>query len=287
MMNKSASSDPARPEYRYHLLRAASERFQTPPGALNVEQLAQAERQAGQTFALETLVLASPEARDTMIPDARLDESVNLIRQRYPDEETFLADLAQSGLDESTLRQALQRELIFDAVMQRIGARAAPVTEVDEQLFYELHRDRFTTPERRTARHLLITINDEFADNRRDVARARIERIAAQLNGRADRFGQLARAHSECPTAMDEGRLGTVPRGQLFPELDAALFALDEGRVSGVLESELGFHLLLCERIEAATSITFDQARTKIRTIIETRRQRDSQRAWIAGLDQH
>ncbi|TCT20114.1 nitrogen fixation protein NifM [Thiobaca trueperi] len=285
-MNIPASSDPARPEYRYHLLRAASERFQTAPGALNVEQLAQAERQASQTFALETLVLASPEARDTMIPDARLDESVNLIRQRYPDEETFLADLAQSGLDESTLRQALQRELIFDAVMQRVGARAAPVTEVDEQLFYELHRDRFTTPERRTARHLLITINDEFADNRRDVARARIERIATQLNGRAERFGQLARAHSECPTAMDEGRLGTVPRGQLFPELDAALFALDEGRVSGVLESDLGFHLLLCERIEAATSITFDQARTKIRTIIETRRQRDDQKAWIASLRQ-
>lgn len=285
-MHIPTSSDPARPEYRYHLLRAASERFQTPPGALNAEQLAQAERQASQTFALETLVLASPEARDTMIPNARIDASVQTIRQRYPDQDTFLADLAQSGLDEPTLRQALQRELIFDAVMQQIGARAAPVTEIDEQLFYELHRDRFMTPERRTARHLLITINDDFADNRRDVARARIERIAEELHGQAERFGQLARAHSECPTAMEEGRLGTLPRGQLFPELDAALFALDAGRISGVLESELGFHLLLCEHIEAATSVAFDQARAKIRAVIESRRRQDGQKTWIAALRQ-
>lgn len=272
--------------YSYHLLRAASERFQTTPGALDRERLAQVEHQARRTFDLESLVLSSPEARDTLIPEQRLDEAVLAIRQRYPDEESFLADLTTSGLDATTLRQALQRELIFDAVMQQVGARAEPIGEVDERLFHELHRDRFTTPERRTARHILITINDDFAENRRAAALARIEAVAAKLDGHAQRFGTLARQCSECPTATEDGRLGAVPRGQLYPELDSVLFTLTEGQISGVLESELGFHLLLCERIEPGTSIEFDQARAKIHSVIAARRRLDYQKTWLAELRQ-
>ncbi|AFL76107.1 nitrogen fixation protein NifM [Thiocystis violascens] len=273
-------------EYRYHLLRAASERFQTTPGALDAERLSQAERQAQQTFELESLVLSSPEARDTLAPEPRLDEAVLAIRQRYPDEDSFLADLTANGLDADTLRQSLRRELVFDAVMQQVGARAEPVSELDEQLFHELHRERFITPERRTARHILITVNDDFAENRREVALARIDAVAAQLKGQAQRFGALARQCSECPTATEDGRLGAVPRGQLYPELDAALFALAEGEVSGVLKSELGFHLLLCERIEPGVEIGFEQARAKIHSVIAARRRLDRQKSWLAELRQ-
>jgi peptidyl-prolyl cis-trans isomerase C len=155
---------------------------------------------------------------------------------------------------------------------------------VDEQLFYELQRDRFARPERRTARHILLTINAEFAENQRDVALARIERIAAQLQGQVEQFGTLARQHSECPTAMQQGQLGTLPRGQLYPALDAALFALAEGEMSGVVESELGFHLLLCEQIEPAELMTFAQVQSKIHMLLQTRRQREYQKSWLAQL---
>ncbi|MBK1719084.1 nitrogen fixation protein NifM [Thiocystis violacea] len=275
-----------RAEYRYHLLRAASERFQADFGALDPGQRSEVERQADQTFALETLVLATPEARDTLIPEQRIDEAVDEIRRRYPDEAGFLTELKANGLDATLLRQALRRELLFDAVMTRIGARVEPVTEIDERLFHELHRDRFTTPEQRRARHILITINDDYAENRREQARRRIEAVAAELNGRAEVFGAFAERHSECPTAMQQGNLGTLPPGRLYPELDTALFALGEGEVSGVLESEIGFHLLLCERIEPPRFISFEQARPRIRAILEARRRRDGQRAWIAGLRQ-
>jgi peptidyl-prolyl cis-trans isomerase C len=276
----------SRPEYRYHLLRAASERFQTSPGALNAQQMAQVERQARRTFELESRVLSSPEARDTLIPERRLDESVLEIRQRYPDADSFLADLKTNGLDATTLRQALQRELIFDAVMQRVGARAAAVSEVDERLFHELHHDRFSTPEQRVARHILITINDSFDENRREAALARIEGIAAKLADHGQRFGKLACQHSECPTAMNEGRLGVVPRGQLYPELDAVLFTLAEGQISGVVESALGFHLLLCERIEPAAPIAFEQVQARIHAILESRQRLDCQKTWLAELRQ-
>jgi len=272
------------PEYRYHLLRAAQERFGRNPGALDPGKLAEAHRQADRTFALETLVLGSPEAQGLFPPPERVDAALAEIARRYPDEAALAEDLADNGLDADALRRALQRELTFDAVITRVGARGAAVGELDLRLYYELNRDRFTRPERRTVRQILVTVNEDFPENRREQALARLEQIAARLEGHKQRFGGLARRHSECPTALKGGRLGTVGRGQLYPELDAVLFRLPEGAVSGAVESPIGFHLLLCERIHPARALPFPQAREPIRELLMERTRRNCQKAWIAQI---
>jgi peptidyl-prolyl cis-trans isomerase C len=271
-------------EYRYHLLRAAQERFQRNPSSLDPNQFVQASRQAGKTFDLEGLVLDAPEARGLVISEAQLDAALEEIAGRYPDPALFAEDLAHNGLDKMMLRRVLYRELAFDAVMARVGARAPSIGDLDLRLFYELHRERFTQPERRTVRQILFTVNDAFAENRAAEALARCERLADRLAGRVQRFGALARRHSECPSAMEDGRLGTLPRGQLYPELDAALFALKEGEVSGVVGSELGFHLLWCEKIHPGIGRPFNKVRDQVREIVEGRRRRNCQKAWIAEL---
>lgn len=273
-------------EYRYHLLRAAIERFQCDLVGLDAQRMAEVESQARRTFALESLVLSSCEALDAVVPEQRIEDALQELRGRYPDTDAFEEDMARNGLREDVMRRALLRELTFDAVMQRVGTYAEPITEIEERLFYELHRERFQTPERRAARHILITVNDDYPENARDAALARIERIAAELKGHLERFGELARRHSECPTATEDGNLGLVRPGQLFPQLDAGLFRLRAGEVSGPLTSDLGFHLLLCERIEPARSVDFEQTREKIRSALEQRSRREAQKDWIASLRQ-
>jgi peptidyl-prolyl cis-trans isomerase C len=275
--------------YRYHLLRAATERFQRNLAALEPQQRAAAEAQAAQTFALEERVINAREAAGVVIANDTVEQSLREIGRRFDDPDEFHADLARNGLDAAALRLALRRELTFDAVMQRVGARHAAVTETDAQLFYEMHHDRFQTPERRTARHILITVNDDYAENTRDAALARITALADKLGDGArdnlvQRFARLARRHSECPTAMEDGKLGDVVRGQLFPEVDAALFQLAEGGLSAPVASEMGFHLLLCERIAAARTLPFAEVRDRIRAALEKRRTREAQRTWIKQL---
>jgi len=282
----------AEPEhYRYHLLRAATARFQRNIPALSGDELAEAEHQAQRSFALEEQVLNSAEARDVLIPDTQVQRSFQEVKQRYESQHELEADLKRNGLNSRQLRQALRRELIFDAVMQRVGARHAPITDADERLFYELHHERFDTPETRSARHILITINDDYPENRRAVARARIEAIGERLRAQANdpaallnAFIDEARKGSECPTAMEGGQLGTLSPGQLYPALDAALFKLEAGQLSGVLESELGFHLLLCEAIHPAKTLPFEQVRARIHQALEQRRRKEQQRQWLASL---
>jgi peptidyl-prolyl cis-trans isomerase C len=288
-MTPNAKPEPS-PEYRYHVLRAATERFQCNIASLEPSQRDEAETLARRTFDLETLVLTSDEARAVVIPEGMVVRALDAVRERYESESELVDDLARNGLDTDVLRRALRRELTFDAVMQRVGARFEPVSETDLQLFYELHRERFSRPERRRARHILITINDEFADNTRAAARARIDRLARELRepsadeGLVERFERLARRHSECPSALEGGSLGSLPRGKLYPAVDAALFELEEGEVSPVVESPIGLHLIFCEQIEPADDLTLQQARPRLQEALEARRRRDAQRTWIDGL---
>jgi peptidyl-prolyl cis-trans isomerase C len=283
----SAAESPAKrhpPEYRYHLLRAALAENRGGLAGLAPERLDEAGRKADKTFELESLVLGSAEAAKVTIPPARLNAAVGELQSRYSDREAFLDDLARNGLDEETVRRALQRELVFDAAMQQVAARRPDVNDLDLRLFFELHRERFTRPEQRAARHILITVNDDFAENRRAAARARIEQVAGKLAGKANRFSSLARRYSECPSAMEGGRLGTVARGQLYPEVDKVLFRLAEDRVGGPVESELGFHLVWCEKVLGGQSIPFAKARERIREVLEARTARNCQKDWIARL---
>jgi peptidyl-prolyl cis-trans isomerase C len=277
------------PEYRYHLLRAATERFQCNIPALAPAQHAEAASQAARTLALETLVLSTDEARDVVISPAQLDAAFDAVAGRYAEAGEMAADLARNGLDSADLRRALRRELVFDAVMQRVGADHAPIDEHDEHLVYELHRDRFQTPEQRAARHILITVNDDYAENTRDAALARLEAVGDKLREAGpetlpQRFGRAARRHSECPTALEDGRLGSVLRGQLYPELDRVLFALAPGGLSAIVESPVGLHLLLCEEVQPARALPFNKARPRIREALVQRRRRETQRNWLAAL---
>lgn len=274
----------ARPELAFHRLRAALARFGALPDALEPAQRQAVERQAAREFAVESRVLAAPEAGDVAMPPASVEQAMDTVRARYADAAELDEDLRRNGLSEDSLREALVRELTVEAVLERVKSRVAKVDDVEVMIYYHLHQQRFMQPETRTARHVLVTVNDEFPENRRREARARIDDIAGRVRRKPSRFAEQAAKHSECPTAMRGGLLGRVPRGRLYPELDAVLFQLEEGGVSEVLESPLGFHVLLCEVVHAAGPVALNDARPWILEKLQERRARMCVRNWLAAL---
>lgn len=272
------------PEFSYHLLRNALNAYQKNLSQLEPNEYSLVYRKAIKSYELETLVIASPEAEGLVIPEQQLDESVAAVASRYSGRDEFLDDLQSNGLDEEGLRKALYRELVFDNVMQRVAANSAEVSELDIHLFYEMHHERFQTSESRVARHLLITINPDYPENTREAAHERLRQVSDKLAGRGNRFEEFAKRYSECPSAMEGGKLGEVPRGQLYESLDAALFKMAEGEISGIVESELGFHILYCEQIKPARKVPLTKAAPRIREVLGERQRRNCQKAWLASL---
>jgi nitrogen fixation protein NifM len=268
----------------YYELKAAQALFEKSCGALDAAETRKVAAVARRYADMEAAVLASDEARGVCVPDGAAEAALTEIRGRYPDPDAFAADLAASGLDEGTLAVAVQRDLRVDTVLARVGAQAGETGSVEAEIFYYAHLNRFRSPERRTARHILITVNEDLADNRREVAQRRIGEIARRLAAKPDRFEEQAYKHSECPTALNGGLLGEVPRGQLYPALDAALYAMRAGEVSGVLESELGFHVLRCDQVHPARTVGYTEVATTLRDKLTAQRAQRHARQWLAAL---
>lgn len=268
----------------YLALKAAQKLYSKATAALQPDELDRVQKMAQQQHKLEACVLATPEARDVMVPLSTVEIAMQEIRGRYPNEEEFVGDLARNGLNEASFTTALEREMKVEAILEKVGTRAEKISNIDVELYYQYHPEKFRRPETRLARHILITINETIADNTREAAHKRIETLATRLKKEPQRFEEQALKHSECPTALDGGKLGDLPRGKLFPELDKALFELKAGEVSGVLESELGFHILRCDAITGASVLSLEQAKPHIRKLMEQKRKRVSQQAWVKGL---
>lgn len=270
----------------YLVLKAAHNLFGKGPTALEEAEMARARSMAERQSELETLVLASREAQNVVVPATTREDAYAAILARYETEEAFSDDLARNRLTPESFRAALEQELKVEAILETVGGRAAAVAEIDVELYYHYHPDQFRRQETRHARHILVTVNEDIADNRREVALARIEAIAARLNKAPKRFEEQAMKHSECPTALQGGELGEVRPGQLYPELEQALFALQPGQLSSITESPLGFHLLRCDRIHPAGALGLEEARGPIRKLLESRRRRVCQQAWLKALKQ-
>ena len=275
---KSARIDP------YALLRASLALFKKTPDELLPDELRQAEVQAINEFKIESRILNAPEAGVVIISDKELQDAYQEIRDRYEDDVSFFSDLEKNHLNYESLSAALYRQCRVNVVMELIASRSPDINEVEIGIYYHLHTEQFNRPEQREACHIFISINPDYPENTREMALSRIQEISEKLQKKPYKFAELALKHSECPTALQGGVLGIVPRGKLYPELDAVLFKIKAGEVSEVVESEIGFHLVLCKQIKKAETLSLQKATPKIREIMKERSRRTCQRAWLASL---
>ena len=81
-------------------------------------------------------------------------------------------------------------------------------------------------------------------------AKKKIEELKAVLDGTAEadkskKFGELAKENSACPSGQRNGDLGEFTRGQMVKEFDEAAFTLPVGKISDVIKTDFGYHLIL------------------------------------------
>lgn len=280
MWDNAASNQDA--GFAYIVLKTALSQFSKSPNELTPEELEKVNRQAKVQYKIQSCVLRSDEARDLSVPDSMIEASVNEVASRYDNKEAFIEDLQKGGMDLNTFQESIKRELHVETVMERVASKSVDVNDLDAKIFYHLHPDRFAKPETREVRHILITINEEYPENSEPKARERIERIYENLQHKPKKFNELAQKHSECPTAMHGGLLGKIKPGVLFPELDDIAFKLKKNQMSGIVKSEMGFHILKCDSILPPQKMSMSEALPKIKEYLKTKQQQKCQKFWLA-----
>lgn len=264
-------------QHGYLELKLAHELFKKAPDTLSEAEQARLGEVAGKQARLEQRILASTTAAQVVVPAPTIATRLDEIRQRYASPDDMAADLERNGLNADKLAEAVERDLRIEAVLDKVASAVPAVTEVDAEIYYRLHPEAFDRPEARRLRHILITFSNPIE---KAIAAKTLEDLRS-TGKNVENFSQAALRHSQCPTAMDGGKLGTVKRQQLFPELEPAAFELAVDEVSEVLESPMGLHILRCDEILPFGMMPFAEACPRIIEKLTEKRRREAQRDWI------
>ncbi|MGP9820755.1 peptidylprolyl isomerase [Salinarimonas sp. NSM] len=179
-------------------------------------------------------------------------------------------------------RRETQAEADQRALVEREVVTPEP-TEDECRRFYETNRERFRAPTLYEAAHILVGAprEDEAAFA---AALDKAGRLAAHLKERPGDLAELARLHSTCPSAEEDGHLGQVRRGETTPEFEAAMDALAPGAVSDPVGTRYGVHVVRLDRRIEGRILPFEAVEGRIAAYLREAVRRRAEAQYVARL---
>jgi peptidyl-prolyl cis-trans isomerase C len=176
--------------------------------------------------------------------------------------ELLLQEARRLGIEAAPKSDAAgRRETEEEALLRGVVEREVKTPEPDEETcrrYYLQNRTRFASPAIYEAAHILFAAPrgnvDAFAQAQRDA-----EAVLTELRARPERFAELARIHSACPSAAQGGNLGQVTAGQTTAEFEQAFFALAPGETTATpVATRYGVHIIRLDRKIEGRELPFE-----------------------------
>ena len=219
-------------------------------------------------FAAEGIIFPDEEQQ------AAIDEYVN----SYIETPEAVKSFESNGVKIEHIQYYFEYMTIMGAFRDTI-AESNPVTDEDVLDYYNENQSYFINPFTMRASHILIYDPEHTDENR-----TKIEQILDRLNNGED-FAELAMEYSDDSSAENGGDLGTFGLGEMVPEFENAALALEPGEISGIVETEYGFHIIkLTEKTEESI-VPIEDVRSSIDSYLLNLRSTEAMEELIAAAN--
>lgn len=151
---------------------------------------------------------------------------------------------------------------------------AANVQPSDDDLkkYYNDNLAHYRTQEQVRASHILIAVPKDASAADRAAAKQKADAILADVKAHPDQFAQIAQKDSQDPGSAPKGGdlgyfgPGMIAGGQAF---DDAVFKLKKDEISGVIQSDFGYHIVKVTDLKPAVTKPFDDVKAQIVTEVK------------------
>ena len=204
--------------------------------------------EALESMAIQKLLVAKAEI-DSVIVDneqikEQLDARMNQMVTFYGNEKNIVDQFGKSiETLKHEFRTELKEQMTAEKMKQTIFDKVS-VTPLEVKKFYEsIPKDSLWTVKSKLQLSQIVRLAPITPELRNDLI-SKLQGLKQRvLNG--EDFGKLAKEFSEDQgSAANGGDLGWAKRGKMVPEFEAAAMSLDTGKLSDIVESEFGFHLI-------------------------------------------
>lgn len=197
-----------------------------------------------QKFMIHQARLDSIEVKDEEI-DQQLDARIEQILQ-YMENDTkkFEAYYGQTvNQVREKFRDDLMNQMLSERLQQKVIGEVTITPDETELFFKKIPKDSlpYFNSEVEISE---IVYKPKVNPTEVQKAKDKLSKLIVRLNQGED-FAKLASTYSDdLGSAKNGGNLGWIKRGNLVPEFEAVAFNLEKDSISGIVETEFGYHVI-------------------------------------------
>jgi len=245
---------------------------QNPDKEMPAEQRQQIEKQILDQLVTERVLLQEAAKLNVAIDQQKLTDRIAQVKPQRPD------------LTDEQWTYFLTRDMMIQELIQQEVVSKITVSDEEIQKFYDEQKDRFHEPEQIRASHILVLVPQDATPEAKDAAKKKIEGVLAEINAGKD-FAELAKANSDDPGSKENGGdLDFFPRGAMVKPFEDAAFALKDGEVSGVVETQFGYHIIKKTGEKAERDVPLDEVKDQLKEGLTKQKTNTEVMAWMDNL---
>jgi len=186
------------------------------------------------------------------------------------------------GLSWEDYKNQIRNNLLTQEVIHREMSNRIVIGKDEVKKYYDEHQKDFVRPELVVLSEIFLSTEGRTPEEMGVIQRKMEDYRNRVLKG--EEFSELAKRYSEGSTAKEGGNLGTFERGQLDKQLEPAVFALNRGGISDVIQTKTGFEVLKVVDHYQAGQQPLDKVENEIMNKLYLQKMQPTMRDYLAQL---
>ena len=196
---------------------------------------------------LDIEVIYDQAKKDNLLPSKEeVDTKFKELKKNIDADAEYKKTLDKIGVNDEFLKEQQEQDLALQNFKANFD-KTTVISDEEIQKYYDEHKDEFYKDEVKASHILISTVDKDgkpLSEAKKKEAKKKAEEVLKKAKAGED-FAKLAEEYSDDPgSASQGGDLGYFGKGQMVKPFEEAAFALKPGQISGIVESDYGYHII-------------------------------------------
>lgn len=243
---------------------------------------------------VKSLLEQEMDRRDIKVTKDDVDNAIKEIVDKVGSKEQLEQILKQNGISAGDFRKDLTQEVKMKKLAKELGN--SDVSDTEAKKYYNENIKKFKYPEKVRAAHILISVNPQEIEeiivsdkanksltkeqieakvnDEINAKKAKAEKVLAEVKKDPSQFAKIAKENSDdTTTAVKGGELGFFSAQEMVPEFSKAAFSMKPNTVSGIVQTQFGYHIIMVTDRMAAGQEPFEKVKNDIKGYLQNQKQ--------------